>query len=35
MNVDRPICLPELRSEDEKGSLHEPPPPPITSPNPV
>ena len=27
MNVDRPIYLPELRSEDEKGSLHQPPPP--------
>ena len=29
MNVNRPIYLPGLRSEDEKGSLHQPPPPPL------
>ena len=27
MNVNRPIYLPGLRSEDEKGSLYQPPPP--------
>ena len=34
MNVNRPIYLPGLRSEDENGSLHQPPPP-IRSPHPI
>ena len=33
MNVNRPIYLPGLRSEDDKGSLHNPSP--IRSPHPI